>query len=653
MNKINAYHNSHIEKYRKPFGAMPCGGEVALKISVSGELPESVQLRCWEKSSADGEYGEKIILMKKSVACSDEGCRACFEAKVKLPEVPSLFWYYFIIRSGGESYYYSNNSKMGGEGSLTEYPTENSFQITVYKKDFKTPEWFFDSVMYQIFPDRFYADKAPENKKREEYFLHSDWYEPLADIKHPYENGPACCDFFGGTLKGICEKLPYISRLGISVIYLNPIFESYSNHRYDTGNYKKIDPLLGNEEDFKELCTEAGKLGIKIILDGVFSHTGSDSVYFNKYGLYGDGGAYNDKNSPYKDWYSVSEDGSYESWWGCSNLPNVDEMAESYIDYILRDKDSVIKRWLRLGASGWRLDVADELPDKFLKILREEVKSEKKDAVIIGEVWEDASNKVSYGQQREYLLGGELDSVMNYPFKELAIGFTLSKISSHDFAAGIMSIAENYPSEVFYSLMNLVSTHDTMRIKTVLGEPYIPDGLSFEERQSFKLNCFEETAAIKRLKLIIFMQMTFPGVPSIYYGDEIGMQGLTDPFNRMPFTWRSIDPELLSYCRTMIAMRNENTVLRTGGIHFINTDDDILAYIREIKNSRDALGRRAENSQVICIINRSGEEKHVLIKNEEICGEYVSLEAKRRFKADGSVLIEIPPCSAEILIRKQ
>ena len=606
-----------------------------------------VFLRCWDAGH------ETVHEMAR-----DEARHGSFYTiTLSMPSSPVLFWYYFIVKDGGKTLYCSNNSKTGGMGEVTDYPTNNSFQITVYDKNYKTPEWFYDSIMYQIFPDRFAGGITPDTPKRyEEYKFHEDWYEPLSDIPHPFENGPALCDFYGGSFKGIEERIPYLKELGISVIYLNPIFEAYSNHRYDTGNYKKTDPVLGSEEDFKRLCEKAHENGIRIILDGVFSHTGSDSVYFDKYSHYeGTDGAYHNRKSPYACWYQWEGDKDsreYRSWWGCSNLPNVEEMTPSYLDYILRDENSVIKKWLKAGADGWRLDVADELPDEFIKILRKEAKSAKSDAVIIGEVWEDASNKVSYGKQREYLFGDELDSVMNYPFKDLFIGFLCSHISSEALAAGVMSIMENYPLCSLYSLMNIVSTHDTMRIKTVLGEPYIPDNLSFDEKQSFSLNWCEESLAIKRVRLIAFLQMTFVGVPCIYYGDEIGMQGLSDPFNRMPFTWRSIDPELLSYYQRLTALRNSHPALRTGEFKIVYAEDEVFAYEREIKNSKDVFGRKWKNEKILCILNRSEKEKNIGLSLSENA-VYISLITGKEYIFSDSINLPLSPYYADILLKKE
>ncbi len=598
---MEIYYNSRNEKYKTPFGALKT--EEIAKLCIDCTEAEMAYVRLWVNSE------EVLVPMKKT--------ETGFEAEVKMPEKPQLLWYHFIIdglngRGFNRKYIYTNGN---GEGVLRDIPEGNSFQITVYDKNFTTPDWFKNSVMYQIFPDRFFCgEKLP--KKREEYVLHSDWYEPFTPQAHPYEMGPACNDFYGGNLKGIEEKLPYLKELGISVIYLNPIFDAYSNHKYDTADYSKIDPMFGTEEDFVSLCKKAEALGIRIILDGVFSHTGSDSKYFNKYGNYGENtGAYRDISSPYRSWYKLLPDGSYESWWGCTNLPNINETEPTYLDYILRDKDAIIKKWLKLGASGWRLDVADELPDSFIKTLRKEAKSQKSDSVIIGEVWEDASNKVSYSEQREYLLGDELDSVMNYPFKDSMIGFIMGNISAEQFCGNIMSIAENYPREVLYSLMNIAGTHDTMRIKTVFGGQNIPDNLTDEEKWRFSLDGKEETLAISRQKLMAFMQMTFMGVPCVYYGDEIGMEGLSDPYNRKPYTWRRINPELLRFYKEMIKLRNDNQFLRTGEFKPLYAKDGVFVYLREITGGKDALGKKAQNGAGIFVVNCSEVEKTVELEN--------------------------------------
>lgn len=586
-------HNSQDIKFRSPFGAAATGSTVNLMLQAEDVSISSSYVRLW--------YEGKEHLVQMKIEPAEDNKFFC-RARIILPDKPCLVWYSFLINCADKTYYYSNNPEQsGGIGVLTDYPTYNSYQITVYDKSFKTPDWFKNTIIYQIFPDRFFREDAPCNiqKKRPEYTIHNNWYEPLSFNKHPHEDGPACNDFYGGTLKGIIRRLDYLKDLGIGAIYLNPIFEAYSNHRYDTADYSKIDPMLGTEADFIELCKQCAARDIRIILDGVFSHTGSDSIYFNKYKNYGENiGAYQNPSSPYYSWYKWSGN-QYESWWGCSNLPNINETEPTYIDYILTGEHAIIKKWLRLGAFGWRLDVADELPDEFIKTLRSEAKAVNPDAVIIGEVWEDASNKVSYGTPREYLLGDELDGVMNYPFKDAVLGFLSGNMDASSFKKKMMSLFENYPFQTLYSSMNLIGTHDTIRAKTFLSGKPIGDF----SHDAPRLSPEEENRAVARVKLAIFFQMTFVGVPCIYYGDEIGMEGLSDPFNRMPFLWRNADIDLFYYCKTLTSIRNSTACLRCGDLRFAYAKDRVLAYWRRVENNTDVFGNNAENGDVLCVIN--------------------------------------------------
>ena len=343
-------------------------------------------------------------------------------------------------------------------------------------KEFKCPSWLSGGLMYQIFPDRF--ARSPEYTppdQPKEYILRNDWGgkpNDKPDEKGILKNN----DFFGGNLLGIKEKLPYLKDLGVTVIYMNPIFKAYSNHRYDTADYKSIDPILGTETDLIDLCRAAKEAGIRIILDGVFNHTGSDSIYFNKDGNFPELGAYQSKDSPYYKWYHFTEyPDKYDAWWGVRILPSINEEEPSYLDYIIRDEDSVIKHWLRCGISGYRLDVVDELPDLFLDELRKAVKAVDEDAAIIGEVWEDAATKISYGQKRHYLDGTQLDSVMNYPVRAAIIRFLCEDGSAAALFDTIGQLQAHYPKTVFFGLMNILGTHDTPRILTLLEDGCTPE----------------------------------------------------------------------------------------------------------------------------------------------------------------------------------
>ncbi len=640
---MKIFHNSQDLHYRTPFGAVKTESRVMLKVDITSKAaPDSVYLRVWADES------EQLYPMEQSA--DKNGCYS-YKYELNMPDTPCLIWYYFVIDIDGCRYMYGNNSeRLGGIGEAYTLGDVPSFQITVFDKSFDTPEWFRGRVMYQIFPDRFFGRHKGGKiaKKREEYTIHYDSYEPISFAPHPVENGPACNDFYGGNLQGIIAKLPYIKSLGVGVIYLNPIFDAYSNHKYDTANYKEIDSMFGTEEDFKELCEKAAELDIRIILDGVFSHTGADSIYFNKYKTYGEGGAYNDASSPFSKWYNIAPDKSYDSWWGCSNLPNVNELEPSYLDYILRDEDSVIKKWLRLGASGWRLDVADELPDEFIEILRTEAKSVKPDAVILGEVWEDASNKVAYSEQRKYLLGSELDSVMNYPFKDNVTAFLMGWKPAEDLNRRLMSIAENYPTEVLYSLMNLVGTHDTMRIKSLFGN--LNEGCG-----TTRLSSGMECLADFRLMCVFFIQMTFVGVPSVYYGDEIGMQGGRDPYNREFFTWHRIDVQLLECLKKLGNLRNTLGVLKSGYYKTLYAKDSVLIYARYFEKGKDVFGKTGDNSFAICAVNRGFEpcEIEVDVSEFEFKNLVSGLENQTPVTAtDGKLNVNIAPVGYTIIYQK-
>lgn len=232
-------------------------------------------------------------------------------------------------------------------------------------------------------------------------------------------------DFFGGNFQGITEKLPHIASLGATVLYLNPISKAFSSHRYDTGDYKTPDPMLGTEEDFATLCQEARKLGIHVILDGVFSHTGSNSLYFDRYRAFGGHGAYADPQSPYRSWYQFYHyPDSYHCWWNFDTLPCVNKMDPTYLDYVIDGPDSVVAHWLRLGADGFRLDVVDELPDAFVLRLKRRIREIKPDALLIGEVWEDASNKIAYDLAPPLLCGWGTGQRHELPLSESHSGLS-------------------------------------------------------------------------------------------------------------------------------------------------------------------------------------------------------------------------------------
>lgn len=568
-------HDSQRLLYRTPFGAALVSSQVRLRLYVKiDEIPRSVKLVF---SFMDQKAQQVNMYYIDSLAGG-----SLYQAQITMPDRVGLVWYYFVLESNSRTYYYGNNEKrLGGLGRVYE-KDPLPYQISVYKKDFKTPDWFKDAIVYQIFPDRFSKEGMDGLKNTDRQGIIPRQWEETPYYKAEQFGGQYLAnDFFGGSLMGIINKLDYLKELGITAIYLNPIFEAFSNHRYDVGDYERVDPILGTNDDFKRLCQEAKGRGIRIILDGVFSHTGSNSRYFNKEGTYPSLGAYQSKDSPYYSWYSFkNHPDDYEAWWGIKTLPHTRELEPSFMDYILTSDKAIVKRWLDYGGSGWRLDVADELPPEFLRALRKAVKEKMPEAVIIGEVWEDATNKLSYGKLREYLLGEKLDSVMNYPLRGAIIDFACKRIDAAGFAMRLMSLYENYPKEAFYSLLNFLSSHDVARIITLLADCPLSKDLTKDEKAVFRLNRAQLDLAKKRLGNALLLLMTLPGVPCIYYGDEVGMEGYEDPFNRRTFPWQALDETILSLYKRMIKLRKDNRVLVTGEFEILYSYKSCLAFAR-------------------------------------------------------------------------
>ncbi|MCL2071689.1 MAG: glycoside hydrolase family 13 protein [Oscillospiraceae bacterium] len=482
------------------------------------------------------------------------------------PQDIGVHHYYFVTQQHGHRAFIKRKG-----ANLGAYDGTELFQLTVYDPKLTTPDWLKGGVMYQIFPDRFakvggidspLAAPAPIDR-----VMHSSWN--AMPVWEPNAQGMITNnDFFGGNLKGIEEKLPYLAELGVTAIYLNPIFEAHENHRYNTANYEKVDGMLGTEADFVSLCSIAKRLGIGIILDGVFSHTGADSIYFNKFGRYGEhSGAFRDPGSPYRDWYIWMEyPHVYESWWGMTTLPNVNENNPDYTEYIC-GKGGILQKWIDLGASGWRLDVADELPDEFIDELHKSVKAKGADKVIYGEVWEDATTKESYGVRRRYLTGGQLDSVMNYPFKEAILNY-IKNGAADAFKDGIMTIIEHYPKPSVDILMNFISTHDIERAITRLAGRDVADHDRRWQAEN-GLNEQEYVYGIALLKCAMVLQFFLPGIPCVYYGDEAGQEGYRDPFNRRTYPWGMENMSLVEFVSTLARIRRSCKVFERGSLKII------------------------------------------------------------------------------------
>ena len=570
-------HDSHSALYRTPLGPVPTGTAVTLRFAC--DEATAVILRVWQ--------GEERCYMMTNVHTAQ------WECTVTVPETPGLFWYSFIIyRADGRTFRYGNAyDKLGGVGALYEKGEAESFQITVYDKAYKTPAFLHGANIYQIFPDRFWRGKTASVDDRTDRYIHKTWNEELLSVGDLRGGKHQELDFFGGNLMGVVEKLPYLRGLGVDIIYLNPIFRARSNHRYDTGDYTQIDPLCGTAEEFSHLCAEAARLGMRVLLDGVFSHTGEDSVYFNHFGTYNSVGACQGPESPYYDWYTFKDfPEDYRAWWGILSLPELRKSNPAYQDFMFRDKTGIVPRWINAGACGWRLDVADELPMDFLRRLRVSARKADPDAVVLGEVWEDASNKVAYGEMRCYCTGDTLDSVMNYPLRDAILGFVTGRTSAHELVRLVRHQAEVYPAPFRYSLMNLVGSHDRTRVMNMLCGREC-SGLCKADQQWVRLSPEEYGMAVKRYKLCIDLLCALPGCPTIYYGDEAGLTGCQDPWCRRPFPWGREDKALQQFVSNKLTHRQRSDVLKYGLCDVEAIDADTIAITRYMDEAgMDALG---------------------------------------------------------------
>ena len=644
-NKARCIHASRLPEYRQPFGARPCASDVEIFFDCYKEA--SNVTFCYTYGLYNFSYHEEPMYSVSGLGR--------YRVGLMLPNEPSILFYWFRFNVPGNLedlpdhfktnsdcdasqvtlYYGAALDTPNGEGTLYDYPPRVgadedkypfAFQITVYNKDFKTPDFLKGAMMYQIFPDRFARDSSFDFARmtsldpREERIYHEDWNEDV-DTKGKPETGYLACDFYGGSLKGIEEKLDYIKELGINVLYLNPIFEARSSHRYDTADYLNVDPILGGTTAFLSLQNACRERGIRIILDGVFSHTGADSRYFNKFDRYDGVGAYkafrDGEESRYRSWYNFyrNEDGSvgYRSWWGFPDLPDVNEDDLSYRNFIF-GKDGVVDTWTSRGASGFRLDVSDELPDSFIRQMRTTVKEKLGDeGAVIGEVWEDASNKCSYGSYRDFMLGNTHDSVMGYTFRHIVLDFLCGYIDADIADSRLEGFRERYPMEAYYSIMNLVSSHDVPRIMTALSKPCDTDDRDIQ--RGFKVSSKDIDRISSLAKMAFAFQTCYIGASCIYYGDEILMEGYKDPFNRRTYPWNKTglrQRESFVFFKRIAGLRTVNQCLKTGYYKTLMAEGGTFAIARYLKEGKDAFGKDATGSKaIVLVMNRSADPVYV------------------------------------------
>jgi len=494
---------------------------------------------------------------------------ACLE--LPLHKAGGLFYYVYAV-DGAERFYLAASADRTELKRMANPDTKT--QILFYRDDERPESPIAGGTMYHVFVDRFY--RSGKSEPREGSVLNEDWENGTPQYAERPGGFVANNMFFGGDLWGVTEKLDYIASLNVNCLYLSPIFEAASNHKYDTADYLKVDSAFGGDEALRTLVCEAKKRGIHVILDGVFNHTGADSRYFNKFGTYDGPGAYQSKESPYYKWYAFKEyPDSYESWWGIDILPHIRSDEPDYRHFIY---DEVVEKWMGFGIAGFRLDVADELSDDFLSGFTKKVKSIRNDAIVYGEVWEDASNKIAYGVRKRYFQGAELDSVMNYPLRTGVIAY-LTEGNDLALREAMIMLYSHYPEKSRNLLMNLLGTHDTERILTrLVGDDF--GNPSNEHLSKKRLTPEQRKKGLRLLKQAYAIVSTLPGVPCIYYGDEAGMEGYRDPFNRMPFPWGREETSLTEWYRGLGRIRRDHRVFAHGGIDLHTCTPKLLAFSR-------------------------------------------------------------------------
>jgi len=541
------HYNAWQLEFKRPFGALQAGNNVQFSVKVDCQSVTQVAVGVTK-------LDENTVFYPLT---QDENEPGRYTGEIKIT-TSGLYHYYFRVRRENDTALYLGHLHGGTGKETTDISKVEPFQLTCYDRQVPRPEWYRNAVFYQIFPDRF-ANGNPHGEidgKKPNTFLYATTADRpmyIYDENHKI----ARWDFYGGNLRGIIAKLPYLKRLGVTALYLNPIFEASSNHRYDTNDYLKIDPMLGTEEDFKTLITMLHENDMHLILDGVFNHVGKNSRYFNAGHLYGEQtGAANDKNSSYYEWFNFKHyPDQYDCWWGVDDLPTVNKDNPSYQQFIYGERGSVLTKWNDLGVDGWRLDVADELPDDFLRAIRRNL-DRYDDRILIGEVWEDASSKVSYGHRRSYVSGDNLYGTMNYPLRQWVINFLQGHGELAKVGEDLLTLVENYPRNFLLDCLNNLGTHDTERILTVLNQ------------------------SVPMVKIAFALLFNLPGIPCVYYGDEAGVEGGKDPDNRRYFPWGRENTELQKTVHYWSDIRQECEALKEGQTGVMVAGNEVLGLIR-------------------------------------------------------------------------
>lgn len=646
MPNLYAFHNSRERAFREPFGAIPAGGGVTLRLYLWGPAAGRADavLRTWNgdenyySGSSRWEYGTRV-----------------FTFRIKAPSEPCVLWYNFRVTVDGRLRYVgAEDGVLRSGGSVLTSDVPHDFRITVYDPAFKTPEDLCGRIAYQVFPDRFRRGLYPgvsEGIAHHESFGRrvtvKEWDEEVDYLPRGDEKYYSPQDYYLGNFQGVIDGIPYLKSLGVGLLYMNPIFESAYNHRYSISDYMRVDPLLGTEHDFTRMVNALHENGIKLILDGVFSHTGDDSIYFDRYGNYG-GGAWNDPLSPYREWYDFDPKykHGFRCWWDFETLPEVEELTPSYMEFVGR----VLEKWLSLGADGFRLDVADELPDEFIKYLRKKLKSISPDALLIGEVWEDAALKEDgYGNRREYVNGYELDGVMDYPFRDAVMDFLLGRSDSCGLKAALGAQLEGYPKCFMRAQLGMLGSHDTERALSVLEGCPVKDALPRVGQAKWTPSAEAASKGTRLMKLASALQFSMPFMPCVYYGDEAGLTGLADPFSRRPYPWGREDAELTEHYRRISAARSASAALRAGSTAFASPVPDVFVIAR------------TGEGEALTAVNRSAKDITVTLYPEDflegekapaLSGSFTDALTGVTKEAEGAVTLTLPAFSCMILSSK-
>jgi cyclomaltodextrinase / maltogenic alpha-amylase / neopullulanase len=606
--------DSRSAAHKQPFGAVVAGTPIDFAIDALPGVEKMtlvIEKRRLEGNQEVLEYSEVARVPMSNAA---QGTRERWRATHRFADI-SIYGYWFESQIAGQRYAYQNNRNAlhwtrekgtGGVGEVSELPSAQSairrFRQTVYAADFKVPEWAADVVYYYIFPERFRNgdrtnDPQPGRDKYQSHGVerHKTWTEkPFRPGSGDGSDAVFNNDFFGGDLAGIIDKLDYIKELGANTIYMTPVFKAPSNHKYDTADFKQIDPAFGTNADFERLTREAKKRGIRVIPDTSLNHVGSDSIYFDRFGNHAGQGAFEggriNPSSPYFDWFTFDAgqkdaDKQYKGWVGVNDLPELNKASPAWRNFAYKNRDSVMKTWLDRGAAGWRMDVAPWVPDDFWREWRAEIKRHKPDALTISEAWFDCS---------KYLLGDMFDSTMNYVFRNAVLEYAAGGKGS-DLVASLEAIREAYPPQAHSALMNLLSTHDAARALHQFG---------FQDDTK---DAAVIALAKQRLLLAVFLQMTYPGAPAIYYGDEVGVTGGDDPFNRATYPWEDMggkpDTALLAEFKRLTKQRHDHAILRRGKLLApLHVDEHVVV-----------LAREHEGSWALTAVNNATESKTVTL----------------------------------------